>query len=808
MRLATLESSNDAQLALGRHGELAGELQALVRAHPLRERLRAQLMLALYRSGRQAEALEAYAEARRTLVDELGLEPGPELQQLQQAILAQDPALDLPKRGVGARRRHTVFIAAPILTAALVVAAVAALVLARGGDDGTAQAPIDAGHAVALDAATGEVERRVAAGRTPSAIAVQDGVVWLVDGDARTVLRVEPLSHVVETLSTGKTPVDLAVGGGSVWVANGEALPNAQFVGPVATSVVRLDGATRTLRAEIELPRSGQVVNNRISGNLVLQGGAVWAVTPDGAVVRIDATTDAITATSRAVQANAVAAGPAGVWVLGVNGEVVRLDEQTARPSLRTQLPVTSAGSIAVGQNAAWVTSSADGILWRIGGGRTSTQGSIQLSTGITDVAVGKDGVWVANPVLGTVTQVNPADGTVLRTLEVDGIPRALTLYGDTVWIAVAPGPDVGAGSEVAGVHAMPRNICEPVLAGADGEADVLLVSDLALQGGMRVRTTQMAQAIAFVLREHGFRAGRFRVAYQSCDDSIATTGLYDEAKCASNARAYGDNADVVGVIGTFNSPCAVFAIPELNQAPGGPLAMVSPVNSFPGLTRSAPGVDPRLPAALYPSGRRSYVRVYPTDDYQGAALALLARDRGRKRVFVLDDGEVGYGVLMATGFETAARRLGLEVAGRATWDPTAKSYAALVSRVGRSGATAVFVGGLLDSNGPQVVKELRARLGSSVDILAPDGLTPLPLLVKKAGAGAIGTYVSVTGIVTTEFPPGGERFVERFRQTQPGVEVEPSAVYAAQATDVLLDALARSDGTRALSSTSSSGPA
>jgi branched-chain amino acid transport system substrate-binding protein len=300
------------------------------------------------------------------------------------------------------------------------------------------------------------------------------------------------------------------------------------------------------------------------------------------------------------------------------------------------------------------------------------------------------------------------------------------------------------------------------------------------------------------VLRQHGFRAGRFRVAYQSCDDSIARTGLFDEAKCVSNARAYAENSDVIGVLGTLNSPCAVAALPDLNRAPGGALAMVSPMNSFVGLTRTGPGIDPSLPAALYPTGRRNYVRVFPTDDLQGAALGVFARDRGHERVFVLDDGEPGYGGLMATGFETAARRLGLRVTGRASWDPHAGSYADVAERVARSRATAVFVGGLLDTNAARVVRDLRRRLGPSVDILAPDGLTPLPLFVERAGSAALGAYVSLGGIVTERLPPAGARFVQRFGRTQTGVAVEPAAVYAAQATEVLLAAIARSDGTRA----------
>ena len=93
LRLVAIEDRVDTDLALGRHAEVACELEVLVAAHPLRERLHGQLMIALYRGGRQAEALEGYQAARRTLVDELGLEPGPELRELEGRILRHDPAL-------------------------------------------------------------------------------------------------------------------------------------------------------------------------------------------------------------------------------------------------------------------------------------------------------------------------------------------------------------------------------------------------------------------------------------------------------------------------------------------------------------------------------------------------------------------------------------------------------------------------------------------------------------------------------------------------------------------------------------------
>jgi eukaryotic-like serine/threonine-protein kinase len=110
LRLGALENRLERDLAAGRHPDTISELETLVAEHPLRERFRAQLMLGLYRAGRQAEALDAYQAARRTLLDELGIEPRPELRELQQAILRQDPALDAAAAAPDARPAHSTFV--------------------------------------------------------------------------------------------------------------------------------------------------------------------------------------------------------------------------------------------------------------------------------------------------------------------------------------------------------------------------------------------------------------------------------------------------------------------------------------------------------------------------------------------------------------------------------------------------------------------------------------------------------------------------------------------------------------------------
>jgi hypothetical protein len=228
LRLSVTEDRIDALLRLGRHGELVGQLDSLVAAHPLRERLRGQWMLVLYRSGRQAEALQAYRDGRRLLAGELGLEPGPELQRLERAILAQDPALeaeapvarrvreDTPPRSRRASPRR-IAVAAALLAAAIVVVV---LVVLHVTDDGPSVAAVTAPALVAVDPKTNRVSKRVRVGVGSVGFACGQSLWTALYQDGK-LLRLDPATgKVTGRLAVGFQPRAIVLAAGSVWVAN------------------------------------------------------------------------------------------------------------------------------------------------------------------------------------------------------------------------------------------------------------------------------------------------------------------------------------------------------------------------------------------------------------------------------------------------------------------------------------------------------------------------------------------------------------------------------------------------------------
>ena len=352
------------------------------------------------------------------------------------------------------------------------------------------------------------------------------------------------------------------------------------------------------------------------------------------------------------------------------------------------------------------------------------------------------------------------------------------------------------AGSSKQSVTPLPASSCSPLIYKGSGSPQAILASDLPLQGSGRTQTIQMTQAIQFILAGAGWKAGKWSLGYQSCDDATAQAGKWDSAKCSANGNAYARNKDVIGVIGTFNSGCAEIIVPILNRAPGGPVGMVSPANTYTGLTAKGPGTAAGEPGKYYPTGKRNYARVVAQDQYQGAADAILAQRLGVKKVYILNDKEA-YGLGVASNFRHAAQKLRITVAGFEALDPKASSYEALASKIKGSGATGVFIGSLVCENGGKLIKDLRTTLGPNVKLILPDGFTPISAVVEGAGAAAENAYVSVAGLPNSKLTGQGKAFLVAFTKANKKVP-DPYSVYAAQATVAMLSAIARSNGTRA----------
>jgi branched-chain amino acid transport system substrate-binding protein len=348
--------------------------------------------------------------------------------------------------------------------------------------------------------------------------------------------------------------------------------------------------------------------------------------------------------------------------------------------------------------------------------------------------------------------------------------------------------------------EALPSSSCTAIEFEGDGNPDYIVASDLPLQGASRTQTLQINDAIRAELKSRNFEAGDYKIGFQACDDATAQAGKWDSGKCSQNANAYAANDKVIGVIGTFNSGCAAIIIPVLNQAPDGGIAMISPANTYPCLTVNLPGgCDATEPDKYYPSGDRNYARVAPADDYQGAAVAEFMKEQGVTKLYVLNDKEA-YGLGVATTTRKAAEHLGIEVVGFEAWDPKAASYESLFKKVQSSGADAVFLGGLIDENGAQVIKDKVAVLGPNdgdVGLYAPDGFTT-QATIDEAGTAAAGMFLSVAGVPIDEFKGPALDFIDGL-QSGPlsGKAIDPYAIYGGQAAQVFLDAIAASDGSR-----------
>jgi YVTN family beta-propeller protein len=803
-RLAALEDRIEADLACGRHAALVAELAALTAQHPFRERLLGQHMCALYRSGRQADALQVYADARRKLVDELGIEPGPELRGLQQSILDQDPTLAAPAgarvpgtpRPFAARlRRRPV----PLLAAglALLLAALGAVLVVNEGGGHHGLGSLVGNSVAAIDPGTNRVIAEVPLGGTPTSVSATRDAVWALNADDQTITRIDAGTKRRVVFAVGATPTDLVAGERDLWVGSGVAVRD--FIGVGTSDLLRVDVDSRTVRRRIVLPSARAEGANGAPGQLAVGAGAVWAINKGGELARVDPLSGRVTARLRTLRIRAVSAGAGSVWAIDADSPTaVRLDPSSAAIRARVKLGTAQLDTVAVGAGAVWLTDSYAGTLWRIDPGARAITRTIEVGIGADGVAVGAGSVWVTNSLRGTLVRVDPRRNRIVATVPVGNTPRDVAVGAGAVWVTLAGAgehlPAAGASNGRVS-QALPQERCGRLFAAAGPPPDRLIVSDLPLQSGP-LQTQPIANAVAFVLRQHRFRAGRYRLGYQSCDSSTAESGSSDPRKCAANAKAYAATGAVIGMIAPLESACARVTLPIANRAPGGPLALVSGSNSDVGLTQHDPTGPPGALRRLYPTGARNYVRVFPAADSQAAADALLARQLGLRRPYLLVDG-TPYGRQMAHDFGGALRALGLPLAGAGRWNPLGAGLAAVAARVARARADGAFLAGFLGSNGGTLTRALRRRLGRGFALIATDAFGPVSFLYDDSHGAAKGMFISIYGVPNERLGTRGEQFLREFGSTQ-HAPVGSYAVHAAAATEVLLDAIARSDGTRA----------
>jgi DNA-binding SARP family transcriptional activator/DNA-binding beta-propeller fold protein YncE len=432
LRLSALEETIEAGLALGRHSDLVPELTALVGEHPLRERLRGQLMLALYRAGRQSDALQAYREGRRLLAEELGIDPGPELQRLEREILVQDPSLAPPGRpsaAAGLRRSRAVPRRVLLgALAAIVGASVAVplLVLGRGEEGARLASARDEVAVVAPE--ENKIVAHVPVGSSPTLIREGDGSVWVADRTDQTVTQIDPESRaVVRTVGIGFRPDDLAAADGAVWavskdegvlakVSYGRSSGRFERAGFAGFDRIALDdeavwlcGARKLIRVD---PATGRVEHRADMpvelNELAVGKDAVWAVSgPAAAVLRIDSSTglvtDRIPIVTHPDESSpypiGIAADEQFVWVLnGRTATVTKIDAD-----LRGIVATVPLGGgrgplgLAAGEGAVWVSSWDDGSVTRIDA-ETNAVTSIAVAPHDrrTDVTVAGGLVWVS----------------------------------------------------------------------------------------------------------------------------------------------------------------------------------------------------------------------------------------------------------------------------------------------------------------------------------------------------------------------------------------------------------------------------
>jgi ABC-type transport system substrate-binding protein/DNA-binding SARP family transcriptional activator len=482
LRDAAAEDRIDADLALGQHARVVSELEAVVASQPLHERPYQQLMVALYRCGRQADALAVYRKARRTLAEELGIEPGQPLQRLERAILQQDPSLDPPTQEASAasavlrpatgRAWHAGTAGRRRLLAVGGALAVALALLVAGAARAPVQLTAGPNTVDAIDGANLDLTAVVTGTGRPSGIAYGAGAVWITDSADNLLLRVNSAGQIIDRVPVGGGPAGVTVGGGEVWVAN------------------ELDGTI----SEVNPAAGRQVASIRVGigpDAIAFGYGSVWVanVTAD-TLSRIDAATGHVVVVIPLGSAPTdVAAGAGAVWVTcQQTGELLRISPADNQPAQAVAIGRSPSG-LAIGAGSVWVAGTA-GIVWRFDP-RTGRKRAIKVGGAPAGMAYSDDAAWVADTLNGSVSKISPVTDTA-QLVRVGDEPTNLAAAGDRVWATVLPSRDSHRGGTLTVITAMPpdegsRPSTDPAVAWYEWAWQMLSMTNDGLVGYRRV---------------------------------------------------------------------------------------------------------------------------------------------------------------------------------------------------------------------------------------------------------------------------------------------------------------------------------
>jgi YVTN family beta-propeller protein len=438
-RLAVLEDRIERDLAAGSHPELVAELEQLVEENPLRERLQGELMRALYGTGRQGDALDVYRRARRTLSEELGLEPGPQLQELERKILNQDPELAPATRPprTRVRSRPTVkrvnrrFALLALLGLVLLSAAIAGIVRATGGDSGSPILATKNSLAV-LDPHSDRVVKVIPIGATPRGVTVGAHSVWTANAGEATVSQIDPKElRVVRTVGLGLAATDLVEARGVVWVATGSD-----------NNLVRIDARSGGVLARAKISQDLSA-----SAYAVAAGAdAIW-VGSGNDLFKIDSSSHELVGRWHyGAGINDVAVSGSSVWFASSSETVARVSGATLRPTGETTLGVIPT-ALAIGDGSIWVAATdpfdPHAAVWRLDPvtarvTQTTKLGKVVGYPPTLDIAFGEGALWVASYDAGTVTRLDPATGSIVATIRIGGHPSGIAVGANRVWVTVS----------------------------------------------------------------------------------------------------------------------------------------------------------------------------------------------------------------------------------------------------------------------------------------------------------------------------------------------------------------------------------